>query len=333
MSNVWYPLLFTPLCREESWGGQLLHDHYNRTPETSQPVGFSYEIVYQRDNESVVENGEFQNKPIGELIKLDSSAFIGKKFKSADTFPLVIKYIDTEKRLPLQVHPDKEICRKLPNDPKPNTKIWYIIRAQKNAKILVGIKRNCTQQQFLTRIRKPELEAIIQSFPAEPGDAYFIVGGRVHALDAGNLILSIEQNSESTYRVSNWEEQQEENELSEKELENALKCIHFQDRTLPRIRGESSVVKRNRKIPLITNCPHFTVDDLRLVYDLHDFTDGSTFHILTVIDNPIVIKGNGHTVNVEPGRSCLLPAALGRYSLSPIENSSRVLKTSLRTDW
>jgi len=331
MSNVWYPLLFTPISEEKSWGGTLLQDHYGRVSSTSNPTGISYELVSNNSFDSIIENGAFRGKPVGDLIKLNAPEFIGKKFKQPQPFPIVVKYIDTVKRLPLQVHPDASICHQLPGS-KSNTKVWYVVNSLNKAKILVGIKRNCTKQQFLTRIKTPDLESIIQTFPSEPGDVYFISAGRVHAVDAGNLILSIEQNCDLGYSVSSWGSDFKEPKQAIHELDNALKCIHFQDRMLPRIRGESSVVKRNRKIPLITNCPYFTVDDLRLVYDLHDFTSGGSFHILTVIDHPVSVTANECTVTIEPGRSCLLPAALGRYSLSPVVKSSRILRTSLRTD-
>ena len=157
-------------------------------------------------------------------------------------------------------------------------------------------------------------------------------GGRVHTIDAGNLILSVEQNNNATYVVSDWELAKSERETASPQLELALRCIHFQDRTLARIRGESSLVNRNRKIPIITTCPFFTVDDVRLVQELHEYTDGSTFHLITAIDGDVTIESQSRSVGVEKGRSCYIPAALGHYSINPIHSSTKVLKTTLRVD-
>ena len=333
MSNGWYPILFLPIYKEFSWGGYLLEEHYGRTlPKSGVPIGESYELIDHGELQSIVENGDHRGKTLHDLTLSASSEFVGSRHSVADPFPLVVKYINTEKRLPLQVHPDHTMSSQI-QQAKPNSKMWYVVASRRRAKILVGIKRNCTQQQFLSRVGTPEIESVIQSFPSQSGDAYFISGGRVHAIDAGNLILSIEQNSDISYVVSDWGLDKPISEsASSPSPDLALRCIQFQDRTLARIRGESSLVNRNRKIPIITTCPFFTVDDLRLVYDLHDYTDGTTFHLLTAVDGKITVGSHSHPVEVEKGRSCYVPAALGHYAIKPVNASTRVLKTTLRVE-
>ena len=332
MSNGWYPILFTPIFKQHEWGGILLRDYYGHAssaPDSS--VGELYELVDHEEAQSVVENGEFQGKTINELLQWNPTEFIGSKSSHTQRFPLVFKFIDTGKRRPLQVHPDHIVAEQIQHS-KPNSKMWYVIAAQPQAKILVGIKRNCTQQQFLGRVGKAEIDSVIQSFPSQTGDAYFVSAGRVHALDAGNLVFSIEQQSPSVYIIGDWGLTQVKNEVPKHEIELALRCIHFQDRTLARIRGESSLVDRNRKIPIVTTCPFFAIDDIRLVYELHDHTDGTSFHVLTAIDGGVTISTHKHSVEVARGRSCYIPAALGHYSIKPECASTRLLKTTLRVD-
>ena len=333
MSNGWYPILFLPIYKNFSWGGSLLEEHYSRKLPTSEmSVGESCELIDQGETQSIVENGDFKGKTLHDLTLSAPAEFVGLRHGLNQPFPLVIKYINAEKRLPLQVHPDHTISSRI-QQAKPNNKMWYVIASRRRAKILVGIKRNCTQQQFLSRVGTSEIETVIQSFPSQTGDAYFISGGRVHAIDAGNLLLSIEQNSDTTYIISNWELGKSNSEtVSSSTLELALRCIQFQDRTLARIRGESSLVNRNRKIPIIATCPFFTVDDIRLVQDLHDYTDGTTFHLLVPIDGKITVGSRNHSVEVEKGRICYIPAALGHYSIKPVNTSTKVLKITLRVD-
>lgn len=332
MSNGWYPILFSPIYKEYDWGGELLKGHYGRSPTASMAsIGESYELIDREELQSVVENGNLKGKTLRELIQLNPAGFIGSKHAFTKTFPLLIKFIDAGKRQPLQVHPDHIMSERIENA-RPNSKMWYVITSQPDAKILVGIKRNCTQQQFLSRVGTPEIESVIQSFPSQPSDAYFIPGGRIHAADAGNLIFSVEQNNGTTILVSHWGLYNSKNEIPSSKLKLALRCIHFQDRTLARIRGESSFVNRNRKIPMINACPFFAIDDIRLVYELHDHTDCSTFHLLTAIDNEIILTTQEHTVEVKKGRSCYIPASLGQYSIKPIISPTRLLKTTLRID-
>ena len=310
----------------------MLNEHYGRPRSASSgTVGESYELVDHEQFQSVVENGHFRGKTVRELTQANPHEFVGARQAFTQSFPLVVKYIDAGKRQPLQVHPDHMISERI-ESAKPNSKMWYVITSTPKAKILVGIKRHCTQQQFLGRVGTPEIESVIQAFPSQQGDAYFIAGGRIHAADAGNLILSVEQNDGTTYLVSDWGLNKSKHEIPSSIRELALRCIHFQDRTLARIRGESGLVNRNRKIPIITTCPFFTIDDIRLVYKLHDHTDGSTFHLLTAIDNGITVVTKEHTVEVEKGRSCYLPAVLGQYSIEPENVPTKVLKTTLRVD-
>jgi len=232
--------------------------------------------------------------------------------------------IDAGKRLSLQVHPDEEACAKYPGA-EPKTEIWYVIAATPEGRIFAGLKPSCTKQQFTNSVSSPDVEKCLQSFKSEPNDAYFIYAGTVHAIGAGNLLLEIQQNSNTTYRISDWGRVGPDGKPRELHLEKALECINFADRTSPRIPGVANKTNFNRKYPIINKCPFFHVDDLRLVEDWRDDTRGSgTFHLVTPIDEDIVVEAGGEAVEVQRGRTCMIPASCGVYKIIVTESASVV---------
>lgn len=324
-----YPFIFEPIYVESPWGGGLLSETLARQPAaTATPIGESLELIDSEAAQSVIANGALAGRSLGDIVQAMPASLVSARHDGSTPFPLRVKYIDAGRRLPLQVHPDNHMCAEIPSA-EPNTKMWYIVGTRKAARILAGIQFRCTQQQFLGRIGTPEIEDMIVAFPAEPGDAYYIVAGRPCAIDAGNLVLSIQQNSDSAYVLTDWGNADVPTDPEERQT--ALRCIHFEDRTVARIRGESSVVLRNRKVPLITTCPYFAVDELRLVNEMYDRTDGSSFHLVTAIDGDVAITSTSVEVYLERGRSALVPAAFGSYATTPADGLTKVLKASLNT--
>ena len=173
----------------------------------------------------------------------------------------------------------------------------------------------------------PDIEKYLHIYKSVPGDAYFITSGTVHAVGEGNLLLEIQQNSDTTYRISDWERVDVEGKPRELHVKNALESIHFAKRVSPKITGVSGSTLHNRKYPIINRCPFFRVDDLKLTNRWDDKTAG-TFHILTAITNNIRVGKGNNLVEVKTGRSCLVPAAFGDYSIFVDETKeTTVIKT------
>lgn len=325
-----YPLLFKPIYKEIMWGGKLMKKYLKRDiPKTRTPVAEAWEISDRKDAESEIENGPLAGMTIDKLIKKYGKYFVGSSHKPGDRFPLLVKLIDAGKRLSLQVHPDEAACQKI-KGAEPKTEMWYIIAAEPQGKIIAGLKPNCTQRQFVENIESSEVEHYLQTFTSVPGDAYFISSGRVHAIDAGNLLLEIQQNSNTTYRISDWGRVGADGKSRELHVEQALQCINFADRSSPRITGVSGTTSHNRKFPIINRCPFFQVDDLRLVTNLQDSTDGASFHMLTAINAPVKIEGHTGETILDKGRTCVIPANYGKYVIKTKGNQeTTVIKTSL----
>jgi mannose-6-phosphate isomerase len=326
-----YPLLFDPIYVEIMWGGNQMATFLGRElPERATPIAESWEISDREGAESIIENGLLAGTSIRELLDEYGKSFVGEIYKEGTRFPLLVKLIDAGRRLSLQVHPDEAACEKLPGA-EPKTEMWYVIAATPEAKIIAGLKHNSTQRKFLDSIGSDNIEDCLQIFKSEPGDAYYINSGTVHAIGAGNLLLEIQQNSNTTYRISDWGRVGLDGKPRELHIEEALQSINFADRSSPRICAPSDSTEHNRKFSIVNRCPYFNVEDLHLVERWMDCTDGKSLHLLTAVNNEITIEGKCEDVIVERGRSCLIPANYGRYYIN-IGNGkeSTVVKTILK---
>lgn len=326
-----YPLIFEPVYKEVMWGGSKLSTVMGRQlPPTSEPIGEAWEICDRPEIESCVSNGPLAGVSIHELIEHFGKDFVGGGFRGG-RFPLLVKIIDAGKRLSLQVHPDEAACARLANGAEPKTEMWYIIQADKGAKIIAGLKGTATKRRFIDSLNSADVEKLLQVFDSDPGDAYFINAGRIHAIGAGNLLLEVQQNSDTTYRVSDWGRVGADGKPRALHVKEALECVDFMDRTVPRITGVSDSVPHNRKYPIINKCPFFKVDDLRLVEEWRDSTESSdSFHLLTAVNGSIKVGRDACLTEVPAGMSCLLPAVFGSYSIQVKDGScTTVVKTSL----
>ena len=326
-----YPLLFEPIYMEIMWGGNLLSEHLGRKlPERPGPIAESWEIVDREDAESIVENGPLAGTSIRTLLDNFGTSVAGELYSPGTRFPLLVKLIDAGKRLSLQVHPDEESCREL-EGAEPKTEMWYVLAAEPHAKIIAGLTPCCTTYKFSECVGTDKIEECLQVFPSVPGDAFFIKAGTVHAIGAGNLLLEIQQNSNTTYRISDWGRVGLDGKPRELHIEQALQCINFSDRTSPRIAGASDTAAHNRKFPIVNMCPHFQVDELRLVGQWVDATQGTTLHLITAVTTPVTVVGKGGSLVVDRGRTCLIPANYGNYHIGIGDaEETTVIKTTLK---
>jgi mannose-6-phosphate isomerase len=325
-----YPLLFEPIYMNVMWGGDMLKGHFGRqVPDSDLPVGESWEISDRDDAISVITNGSLKGKNLRSLIEYYEKSLLGDKF-GGGRFPLLVKLIDAGKRLSLQVHPDESACLRL-EGAEPKTEMWYVVAAKPGAKIFAGLRPNCTQRQFVSTMHSSEIENSLQSFSSRPGDSYFINAGRVHAIGGGNLLLEIQQNSNTTYRISDWGRVGADGKFRQLHPQEALDSINFTDRISPRIPSVSGNSDYNRKFPLINRCPFFKVDELRIVDPWIDSTDKNSFHLISAINSSIKVACDSRYAELEPGRTCLIPACFGKYHISTAsqDRETIVLKTTL----
>ena len=328
-----YPLKFHPVYMERIWGGTMMSEVLGRElPEHRDPIGESWELVDRDGEESVVANGPLAGCTLHELVAHYRSALVGRLGTRSERFPLLVKLIDAGERLSLQVHPDEQACRELGGGAEPKTEMWYVIANRPGARILAGLDGRATKVRLRDALDSPvELEGMLQSFQSQPGDAFYIASGTLHAIGAGNLILEIQQNSDTTYRVNDWGRVGADGKPRTLHKEQGMRSINFTNRTSPRIAGVAGEAAFNRKFEVVKMCPFFQVSDLRLRLEWLDTTaPGDSFHLLSAVKNRIVVGRDDRVAELAPGETALIPGCFGAYTIRPRdEGETVVVKTTL----
>ncbi len=330
-----YFLQFKPLYMQRIWGGNLLQKTLNRSDmpqlsENDDPIGESWEITDRADAQSVVTDGALAGFTLEELIKHYQQNLLGNLWQGG-RFPLLVKFIDAGQRLSLQVHPDENYCRQANDGSEPKTEMWYIADCESHGEILAGLTPRATRDLLIDTLASPQAADLLQRFPSQVGDSYFIQAGTVHAIGAGNLIFEIQQNSDTTYRISDWGRVDKNGKPRTLHLEQGIKAIGFANRISPRIPAVIGETTFNRKFNLVDrHC--FKVDCLRLVEKHPDNTGklAGSFHLLSVMKGSIKISAeNKPSVTLNFGESALIPAVTGNYMVEPQNSSATVLKSYL----
>ena len=325
-----YPLLFEPAYKQVFWGGEKFRSVLKRPlPEDLPPLGEAWDICDRPNFSSPVLNGPLAGSTLRELLEHFGGDLVGGNYHGGP-FPVIVKIVDARQRLSMQVHPTEDFCS-THEFCESKTEMWYVLQADKDAQIYAGLSSTATRQSFLSTLRDPEVESQLQQFDSIAGDAYFLPAGRIHFLGAGNLVLEISQNSDTSFRISDWGRTDENGEKRELNTREAITCMEFIDRTVPRICGASDVTEHNRKYPIINRCPYFHCDELILVSDLRDSTASSgSFHILTAVNGSFEVSNRKTAVRVDYGSSVLIPACFGDYRIAIEEGKNvNIIRTTL----
>jgi mannose-6-phosphate isomerase len=220
-------ITFVPLLMERVWGGSNFSEKLGRTLPEGALIGESWEIVDRPEAQSVVASGVWQGSTLADIRRKHTPALLGPQVSPHLPFPILVKWLDCQARLSLQVHPPAGIASALGGEPK--TENWYVAATEPNASLMVGLKRGVNEDHFSKALRAGELEACVHRFPVAAGDSILVESGRLHAIDAGNLILEIQQNSDTTYRVYDWGRVGLDGKARSLHIEQSLRSIDFQD--------------------------------------------------------------------------------------------------------
>jgi mannose-6-phosphate isomerase len=223
-----YPLKFRPIYKQRIWGGQKLHDFFDRNLPAGEKIGESWELSDLPEDKSVIANGELKGLTLNEAIKKYPKEITGdKNFKLP--FPLLIKFIDAEDILSIQVHPDEKTCKKLGKG-EPKTECWYIINAEAGAFIYKGLKKGVTKKQFAEAIDNGTVEEFVQKVYVKAGECHYLPAGTVHTMGPGLMVAEIQTPSDTTYRVFDFNRVDEMGKSRPLHIEEALESIHFENR-------------------------------------------------------------------------------------------------------
>ncbi len=306
------PLSFRPLFMERVWGGHLLAEMPGKGAPGGVPIGESWEIVDREDAQSVVARGPFIGTTLHELWTVFRKDVFGARVPDSPRFPLLAKILDAQDTLSVQVHPPAHKAAELGGEPK--TEMWYLLDAAKGAELFAGFRRGTTRASFEHALKDGRVAELLHRVPVSAGDAMFIPSGRCHAIGAGCLIVEMQQNSDTTYRVFDWNRTGLDGKPRALHIAESLASIDFRDQ-------EPALAKPGGET--IVSCPEFHTERWQLAAPRADAsTDGVIF---TVLSGGVKCVGEEFV----RGQFFILPATARDRMLTPIAADTSVLRTTI----
>ncbi len=293
-----YPLKFRPIPKERPWGGQKLREVFKKNFSAGEKIGESWELADLPEDKSVITNGELAGKTIHWAIGKYPKEIMGDTSLIKGAFPLLIKFLDAQKILSVQVHPDPETCKRMGRG-EPKTECWYIISAKPGSLIYKGLKEGVTKKKFTKAIEEGSVEDMLVKIQVEVGQCHFLPAGTVHAIGPGLIIAEIQMPSDTTYRVYDWGRVDEVGKSRELHIEEALESIHFDSS------GDNlSVTKMGR----LVDCEYFKVDKGHQGKNCELLISAGKMKTLIIISGSGTITGVGDGVEFTAGDTLLIPA-------------------------
>lgn len=310
MKNI-YPLQFVPILKERIWGGEKLKTVLNK-PIESVTTGESWELSTVEGDVSVVTNGELQGRSLMDLIDEMPNEILGtsvyKKF--GKQFPLLFKYLDAREDLSIQVHPNDALAKERHNS-FGKTEMWYIMQADKDARIIVGFKEKSNADAYVANLENKSLLSILDAVEVKPGDVFFLETGTVHAIGAGLVVAEIQQTSDITYRIYDFDRVDAQGNGRELHIDLALDAINYE-----KTDTYKSYDKAMNQSNAVVDCPYFTTNFIPLEGELAVSKNGDTFTVYMCVDGVFELEYNGVKYSYKKGDTVLVPAAIQSFAMS-----------------
>jgi mannose-6-phosphate isomerase len=311
---VLYPLTFHPIFKERVWGGRQLERLYKKNLPPRAIIGESWEISDRPGDVSVIANGPFAGKDLHWLMEHHARDLLGNtKSAAGNRFPLLCKILDAREKLSLQVHPPAHKAVELRGEPK--TEMWLVADATPDAELFVGLKRGVTRAEIEKKIHTGEVADCFHRISVWAGDAMFIPGGRVHSIGTGLVIFEIQQNSDTTYRVFDWNRAGLDGQPRELHVAQSLASINFSDFEPALIRQKFSGNDKIKTCPLVRH-PLFNAEMWQMIAGVNGLLKPHTLQIVALLNGQLEINSGLTSVNVAAGQFCLIPACLERTEIS-----------------
>ncbi|MEI7423765.1 MAG: type I phosphomannose isomerase catalytic subunit [Prolixibacteraceae bacterium] len=313
MKNL-YPLKFRPIFKERIWGGDKLSSLLGKK-QTIPRCGESWELSGVQDDISVVSDGFLKGNNLEELIEVYMGELVGETVydQFGTEFPLLIKYIDANDKLSIQVHPDDELSKER-HGAYGKTEMWYVVAAEEGAELISGFNRTIDRDSYLIALENGKLENLLQMDPVKAGDVFFIPAGRVHGIGKGIVVAEIQQTSDVTYRIFDYNRVDDKGQARELHTELALDAInfkHYKESQTPYQESPDSPVE-------LVKCAYFTTNLLHLTKELErDFTKIDSFVIYLCFKGSYTLEWESESIPVLKGETILVPASIENFALIP----------------
>ncbi|MCX7550605.1 type I phosphomannose isomerase catalytic subunit [Xanthomarina sp. F2636L] len=307
-----YPIKFHPILKEKIWGGKKLKQLLNKDSNLPN-IGESWEISDVEDDTSIVANGQLENQSLKHLLSTYKEELIGKKnYKQfGNKFPLLIKFIDAKQDLSIQLHPNDEIAAKRHNS-FGKTEMWYVMQADPDSNLIVGFNQEMSSELYLEHLHKKTLTEILNFDKVKTGDTYFIEVGRIHAIGAGVLLAEIQQTSDVTYRVYDWDRVDDKGNFRELHNDLALEAFDFNMPDNFRIAYNKTENKLNKMI----SCPYFTTNFLKINKTINLENTYDSFIVYMCVEGEAIISTGAYKEPIKKGETILIPANIQAFEIT-----------------
>ena len=307
-----YPFKFQPILKDKIWGGQKLQKILKK-PTSSAEAGESWEISDVEGDTSIVSNGTMAGTSLKSLMELHTTELLGhKNFQQFGTkFPLLIKFIDAKLDLSVQLHPNDALAKARHNS-FGKTEMWYVVQADSDSNLIVGFNQPMTKELYLKHLEAKTLECILNFDKVDAGDTYFIEVGRIHAIGAGVLLAEIQQTSDITYRVYDWDRVDSQGNHRELHNDIALEAFDFDMPDNYRV----NYSRDSQTSTELVSCPYFTTNVIEVKTSLLVKNNHDSFMIYMCVEGSAIINIEGYQTEFSKGETVLIPACIKSFSIS-----------------
>ncbi len=318
-----YPLKFKPIFKEKIWGGQRIKSFLGMDFSPLPNCGEVWVISSYKENVSVVENGFLAGNDLNELIEIYMDDLLGEKVFELHKkeFPLLIKFIDTDDWLSIQVHPDDELAQKY-KYPNGKNEMWYVLKSEDSAQLISGFKKDSNSREYMDMLEKKKLHEILNYERTQKGDIFFMPAGRVHSIGPGNLIAEIQQNSDTTYRIYDWDRVDKNGNGRELHLTRAMEAIDFKAKDT----YKTLYSKKENATSKAVSCPYFTTNVINLTKPLgKDLEALESFAVYICTEGKGIMTSASGDMEIKAGDAYLIPAEMTGLLFKP-EGSMTLLE-------
>ena len=319
MDKSLYPLRFIPIYKQLIWGGEKLRECYGKT-DAPEKTGESWEISQVEDNISLVSNGFLEGKSLEEIIQIYKGELLGHRIfdRFGSRFPLLTKFIHSNDDLSIQVHPGDEYAAEHHGE-NGKTEMWYILDSEEDAQLIVGFKRDIDRDIMFEKLNDGSLKEVLNFEKVSEGDVIFLPEGRIHALGPGIVLAEIQQTSDMTYRIYDWERVGVDGKPRELHIEHALNVLDYKAHA-----SYKTSYQKVKNAPVnLVECPYFSTQLIHFDKKLDmDYASLDSFVIYMCLDGDLnILYNGGNRTQLVKGDTILIPAAIKDLSLDPNEES------------
>ena len=317
--SINYPIKFKPILKETIWGGEKLMTVLNKQSDEKN-IGESWEISSVDRNISIVANGKLKGESLENLLIIYRDALVGKKVfnEFSYKFPLLIKYIDAKEALSIQLHPNDKLAKERHNS-FGKTEMWYVMQADEGGDLIVGFKEDSNKEDYLEHLKNKSLLEILNVDKVQKGDVYFIPTGRVHAIGAGVMLAEIQQTSDVTYRIYDWDRKDTRGNYRKLHTELALDAIDYKAQEEYKTTYNKTLNKQSN----IVDCQYFTTNIIPIKGKIKiDHSNKDSFVIYMCVKGEVAFHYGEEEVEIlSNGETILIPAILNEFSISSTNDS------------